>query len=67
MMKQETQRTHPIPLRMDRDLRLRVTRAAARLGTTRSAIVRMALLHHLDDIDVGVLRLRAEANVNTQD
>ena len=55
----EQQTTSPIPLRLSRELRDRVYTAALRLGTSRSAIVRMALLNQLAEIECGVIRLRS--------
>lgn len=52
-------KTRPIPLRLDEELRNRVYTAARRLGTSRSAIVRLALLNQLTEIESGVIRLDA--------
>lgn len=49
-------REHPTPVKLG-DLRPRLDRAALTLRTNRSAIIRMALLSKLDEIDSGFIRI----------
>ena len=47
----------PIPVRMDQSLVARVRRAAKRLGTSSSAILRLSILTQLPKIESGILEL----------
>jgi predicted DNA-binding protein len=53
-------RTRPIPIRMEGMLLERVRRVARRMGTNRSAVVRLALLVNLPELEGGHLRLPPE-------
>lgn len=48
----------PFALRLEAGLRQRVHEAARRLGTTRSGVVRLALLNQLPEIEAGRLTLK---------
>ena len=48
----------PFALRLEAGLRQRVHQAARRLGTTRSGVVRLALLNQLPEIEAGRLTLK---------
>lgn len=45
-----------MPVRLDRDIRDRIEIAATRMRTPRSAIIRMAILNTLGEIEGGYIR-----------
>ncbi len=50
-------RTRPVPVRLDRDTRLRLQRAARRLGSNASSVIRLAIVNQLPSIERGVIHL----------
>ena len=55
-------KTKPIPVRMDQLLLARAEKVAYRIGTSRSAVVRLALLTQLPLLEAGVLTIPKEIN-----
>jgi predicted DNA-binding protein len=52
--------TKPIPVRLDALTKSRLHRAAKRLGSTRSGVIRFSILNLLPQIEAGVVVLNAE-------
>lgn len=53
-------KTKPIPIRLDDNTKARLDRAAKRLGSNRSAIIRFAILNQLPPIERGRVDLSPE-------
>lgn len=51
-------KTQTIPIRLDAATAHRASSLARRLGIGRSAVVRLALMNQLQEIESGVLRIR---------
>jgi len=52
------QRTTPVPIRIDALLLERLVRAAQKMGTSRSSVIRLAILNQLPEIEGGKINLR---------
>ena len=60
-------KTAPIPIRMDKQLRQRVALAASKLGTARSSIIRMGILIILKQVDAGFINLNSDGTEQSKD
>lgn len=49
--------THPVPVRLDDQLRARLKRAAKRMGASNSATIRFAIINQLPAIEAGRITL----------
>jgi predicted transcriptional regulator len=56
-MKTKQPPTHPLPIRLDADLRARIKRAAKRMGASDSATMRFAIINQLPAIESGRITL----------
>jgi hypothetical protein len=52
--------TRPIPVRLDERTRIRLRKAATRMGSSTSAVIRFALYQQLTEIESGTIRLTPE-------
>jgi len=50
-------KTRPIPIRVDNRLAARIRKAAKRMGSSSSAVVRFSILQQLPDIESGHITL----------
>lgn len=53
-------KTATIPVRLDAAVRIRVERIAKRVGSSRGAIMRLAIYNQLAEIEAGTIKLRPE-------
>ncbi|HWM26579.1 MAG TPA: CopG family transcriptional regulator [Chthoniobacterales bacterium] len=53
--------THPLPIRLDAELRARIKRAAKRMGASDSATIRFAIVNQLPHIEAGRITLSPAA------
>jgi predicted transcriptional regulator len=53
-------KTKSIPIRLDIDLRERLSRAARKMGSNRSSVIRFAIMNQLPEIEAGQITLRKE-------
>lgn len=58
-LKTKTQ-TRPVPIRLDLDLSARLARAAKRMGSTTSGVIRFAVINQLPEIEAGRITLRTK-------
>jgi hypothetical protein len=53
-------KTKPVPVRLDGHTQARLKRAAKRMGSNTSCVIRLALIQQLPAIESGVIRLAPE-------
>lgn len=53
--------TRPIPIRFDAQVRSRLIRAARRMGSNPSAVIRFAVLQQLPQIEAGIIVLTPQS------
>lgn len=53
-------KTKPVPVRLDEKTQGRIQRAAARMGSTSSAVIRFAITQQLTGIESGTITLSPE-------
>lgn len=54
-------KTKPVPIRLDDKTKTRIQRAAARMGSTSSAVIRFAITQQLQGIESGTIILNPES------
>jgi predicted DNA-binding protein len=52
--------TRPVPIRLDKDLSDRLTKAAKKMGSTASGVIRFAVVNQLPEIEAGRITLHAD-------
>ena len=50
-------KTTPVPVRMDADMRQRLARAAKKMGSNASSVIRFAVLQQLPKIEGGTITI----------
>lgn len=55
------QKTKPVPVRLDAKTQSRIQKAAVRMGSTSSAVIRFAITQQLTGIESGTITLAPES------